>query len=1780
MANYAQDYSSDKVISTSEFYGSVDWRNGKKIVELPYYEQGGGNCYFDTGSRYTVNSNYTLELFDFYPNLGITSWNDYHSGILITLNGDIIKNYEISTPTALSIGTECEDTAHKVGLPTNVYNGTGMISVPIKMKFMGWVKIFDADNYYAMFPLFVEQARILYTNQWFDMKWDDVSTKPTYEPSEEINVHIYAGVHNYKREISSAQIGALTATYSYPVSANINVIAPTYPTQDYTVGYLHFGYSDYENYEIRFSVIISDWSSKQYLIEAISGRSFDIYAGKEVGNDFLNAYRVKYVRSNSHGSSVTYPKSSLEKSKMSVTTFSNGASTFNFTYDISDITETSVTSISCTVSTHMHHLKTVENGRYNNVQRTTTYHLDDVIDTVDLSNAGSLVYDDGTTISLSDLNITAQSTACSLGTLPVTVGLGTPSSFTITYTITATYFGTLTIEDACVTASDSQIKSIVLSGEKHVFNPNEVIGFGDDAQIQIIAMDDSVIETISSANIMSRIRNVDAKYGSYARDYLTDGKVTLTFTCEGAPLTHEICFCYDETALILDISDVQTSHIIDENFTAFDFTDLVAKKKTHTNSYSNGVVTTTVTETVVSSPTIATNPSAINYNNEQTYGVTVSTTNTWGQQLTGTFNVSTTPLAITGVFVSGSGNSIKYYDNGVDTFKEPTDLSFEIVYNDSSRNVTLDSDDVKYYIDANHSSEISVGDVINSANLYNQNTIFFYSEDYDCGGSFTLNFIPDPIVSVALHSTISLFLGNKLNKTSVKSQVVLDCTHESGNVTQLSDPNAYTFKNTSVITSIPSSNLVVNINGTGEKEITNTSTKITWNKPYAKLRVDNSNFQTSYNNKTDIIDPTPIGVTMEYYEDALFTTKCDYELACTYSSSATVLYNKFTVAGVSALSGYNFGTDALNINMGADSDVAVQFTITVKNQFYDSSDANQPQYVLEDITATETVHVIEILNITGIKLLNVKRDYVVGESFLNENDDTQIRIFYNDTNNNAKTYTCLLRSGLTALNIYPTPNTVFNNVVNDKVVTVTSASNYNVSAQYSIDVKPNFEYNENKTHKCVVVWLDNYTCPDGVARSKYYLVERTATINGEEQEITSVTDNGRVLINGISVSDVSVVGYLDNVQDTSKNAIVVLFDDYVSPMEGSNNVEVKYPCYVAGNADLINKCHFGIMFGNNNSKNRLFLSGNPNHKNKDWHTGQVDATHTKYDDMINGNYGYFEDLSVCAYGETDNAIVGYDIVSNDKLLVLKSQSDKETTVYFRQPQLVTAINGSGTAVTGLDDETLYQEEFSLSKGNNSVAGVNPHAVINFNGDSLFVSNEKQIVGLDLTGIIGDNQRYANSRSHFIDEDLLHYDLYDVFMWSNNKYLFVVLPDKIYVAHYQLRTEDQYEWFVIDVPNVTCILEHEDTLYFGTNKGEIFRFVSKYKDAKKIFVGYGATKLNANDETELITASMYLEPIDSEKKHFFRPTSTDVNVNSYIYYSLGTVVNNSSADCDFYVDNGDSRNLIELVARRNGVTDVERRDYLLKMITEKEPVFLNRIYNAVDNVECVDGSVLANAWGNKYYLKEFDDETSLRHLYKVLDENGNEVPVKELYRARLCMRVTREMEMSDIDVSNGSFKLKLNNQVLDIVQYNRQPLNAFRGEVIEYSNVEAFYIPRPETMGTLEHFKTIWSFTVTNDSNVPSELDLCYASNKIPSEKLKTLAYITLSKEQMGFSFEDFDFREIDFDKNVVPRTYTHKRVLSNVKFVCFAFRNYKDTNCVLGSMSITYSLPYPSYGGD
>lgn len=1540
--------------------------------------------------------------------------------------------------------------------------------------------------------------------------------------------------------ISSATTGtAETCTTNFSSSYSS-------PGTKYATAY--FSDSSLQNYRYQFSITIDPWENDYYAITE-NATSYKVYAGKEIGSDFLEHFSFVHVQSNDYHTQNTVVQSSLDKSGLSVTKYSeNSYVSFTYTYNgnSASFSDANKTVINLASGSTKFNLITYKNS----YQQGETL----VISDIDITQSGSLLYSDGTSISLSEVDfISSPSVVCSLGNDDSYYLDETILGFTMTYNMPTQYFGSLSFQFNCTVSGQTEdyITMVVLKGAKTEFHAGETLALGNDAYIECYNANGVLKETVTAANFSGNITSYPDGYGQpIGAAYCVDQAITLTGTFRTLrQWSWTIYVTYMESSLVLTTTNVKKTYYVEsaEDF-SLDTTNLVVTERRHTNT--TGGSSTSTHNVALSSCSITYSAFELEHGN-RVVPVTVSYTNEYGQTSTKSYDVNVILIEPESLVIVGAGDSTHYYDNDVEKFHYPTGLTIKVRYTDNTEVTLNDLTSLEFYRNEALTVQLTVGvSVIRSSE---GSRIYVYDPNTGVSGYYIISFDEDTITNVYLNNSVTFVLGNRLN--AFRSLFEIKALHASG---QISDVDDYAFKDTGYILVSKTVTVIVD-----ETEYDLDDNLITFTYPdIASVTLELNGFQTSYNNQSDEIDARGV-VAKVSYENA------EYIQECTFDSDSVQDTEHYQISSNHAdMANFDYdGSESLNIDMGNDSEVEVTLTFTCKSIFKN-----------ETASANQVIHVLDILDVTGISILSVYNDYHVGDKFLNENDDTMIQIFYKDTNQVQKKFITKLNGGFAAINVLPTKNSEFNKV-GLRTIKVTSSSNYNVAAEYTITVAAKYVYDNTVAHDLVAIKQGSYTCPNGVTILNHYILIDRNDENGVPN--TQILSSGaRVLATGKTIQDVKVYGYLEDIMDESKNARVILFEDYIPPIDGSNNIEVTYPCYVPGYADKINKCHFGILFGNNNAKNRLFVSGNPDEPNCDWHSGMIDEKNIEDESMLNGNFGYFEDTSWCYYGETDNKVVGYDIVSNDKLLVLKDHSDKETTVYFRTPVLVTAIDGAGTQMSGIDGETLYQEEFSLVKGNNSIAGISPKSILNFNGDSLFLSNDNNLVGLDLQGIIGDNQRYANSRSYFIDEDLKDRDLSKAWLWSDNKYLFLCLEDKTYVTHFEAKGEKQYEWWAIDVKDIQVVVKVGKTIYFGNSYGEFYKFNDIYDDIKKVFIGAGGGILASEGEGDntVVVSQQVINQLDENGKYKFSIIPSGKEDTSYMYYSIGNISNVKSGNLDFYVNL--THNALELLCLRNGSEDFNEQKRFTAFIREGRNVYLNHIQSE-STIGCAVGSDLA-IYYKKYYLKRYVPDTLHEggDLYKLYDaETNEEISMNELYRAVLCYRLDEEYDVVEIDKDENSFKLHLEGEELDLVRYADQLYSrAFQAEIKSYKPVPAFYITKPYTLGDLNYFKTIWQYTLTNDTNIPSELELTYASNKIPYESTKTLAKISVDK--FSFSLDSFDFRKVDFDKNVTPRTYTNSRILPRQKFICFGFRNYNNTNSVLSSMSIIYSIPHASYGGD
>lgn len=1694
-----------------------------------------------------------------FSNLGIEDNSNMTKTSLgtVTIGGTTYNKYKLTSGVmALSNGAVCffktddgcmysNRTNYKVKKPTAQ---TGTSSTSANASFPSapdyWIKI-TSGNTTRYVGIYNEIDGYIGAVSWSNPTSLAQSSFEPYEPVHTVLGTLSVTGTPWTRTYNSNAMGSASTGTAETCTTNFS---SNYSTPGTKTATAYFSDHTLSNYYYNFSITITDWENDYYAITE-NATSYKVYAGKEIGSDFLEHFSFVHVQSNDYHTQNTVVQSSLDKSGLSVTKYSeNSYVNFTYTYNgnSASFSDTNKTVINLASGSTKFNLITYKNA----YQQGETL----VISDIDITQSGSLLYSDGTSIALSEVDfISSPSVVCSLGNDNSYYLDETILGFTMTYNMPTQYFDSLSFQFDCTVSGQTEdyITMVVLKGAKTEFHAGETLALGDDAYIECYNANGVLKETVTAANFSGNITSYPDGYGqAIGSAYCVDGAITLTGTFRTLrQWSWTIYVTYMESSLALNTTNAQKTYYVDsaEDF-ELDITGLIVTERRHTNN-SNG--STTTLHTVSSSDyTTSYSPFVLEHGN-RVVPITVSYTNEYGQTSTKSYDVNVILIEPESLIISGAGDSTHYYDNDVEKFHYPTGLTIKVRYTDNTEVVLNDLTSLEFYRNETLTVQLTIGvSVIRSSE---GSRIYVRDPDTGVSGYYIISFDEDTITNVYLNNSVTFVLGNRLN--AFRSLFAIKALHASG---QISDVDDYAFKDTGYILVSKTITVIVD-----ETEYDLDDNLITFTSPdIAGVTLELNGFQTSYNNQSDEIDARGV-VAKVSYEDA------EYVGTCTFDSDSVQDTEHYQISSDCAdMANFDYdGSESLNIDMGNDSEVEVTLTFTCKSIFKN-----------ETASANQIIHILDILDVTGISILSVYNDYHVGDKFLNENDNTMIQIFYKDTNQVQKKFITKLNGGFAAINVLPTKNSEFNKV-GLRTIKVTSSSNYNVAAEYTITVAAKYVYDNTVSHDLVAIKQGSFTCPNGVTILDHYILIDRNDENGVPN--TQILSNGaRVLATGKTIQDVNVYGYLEDIMDESKNARVILFEDYIPPIDGSNNIEVTYPCYVPGYADKINKCHFGILFGNNNAKNRLFVSGNPDEPNCDWHSGMIDEKNIEDESMLNGNFGYFEDTSWCYYGETDNKVVGYDIVSNDKLLVLKDHSDKETTVYFRTPVLVTAIDGAGTQMSGIDGETLYQEEFSLVKGNNSIAGISPKSIINFNGDSLFLSNDNNLVGLDLQGIIGDNQRYANSRSYFIDEDLKDRDLSKAWLWSDNKYLFLCLEDKTYVTHFEAKGEKQYEWWAIDVKDIQVVVKVGKTIYFGNSYGEFYKFNDIYDDIKKVFIGAGGGILASEGEGDntVVVSQQVINQLDENGKYKFSIIPSGKEDTSYMYYSIGNISNVKSGNLDFYVNL--THNALELLCLRNGSEDFNEQKRFTAFIREGRNVYLNHIQSE-STIGCAVGSDLA-IYYKKYYLKRYVPDTLHEggDLYKLYDaETNEEISMNELYRAVLCYRLDEEYDVVEIDKDENSFKLHLEGEELDLVRYADQLYSrAFQAEIKSYEPVPAFYITKPYTLGDLNYFKTIWQYTLTNDTNIPSELELTYASNKIPYESTKTLAKISVDK--FSFSLDSFDFRKVDFDKNVTPRTYTNSRILPRQKFICFGFRNYNNTNSVLSSMSIIYSIPHASYGGD
>lgn len=271
-----------------------------------------------------------------------------------------------------------------------------------------------------------------------------------------------------------------------------------------------------------------------------------------------------------------------------------------------------------------------------------------------------------------------------------------------------------------------------------------------------------------------------------------------------------------------------------------------------------------------------------------------------------------------------------------------------------------------------------------------------------------------------------------------------------------------------------------------------------------------------------------------------------------------------------------------------------------------------------------------------------------------------------------------------------------------------------------------------------------------------------------------------------------------------------------SPVTGEDNVRITVSRTVDGYADRINKCRFGTLFGVNGAADRIFLSGNPDFVNYDWHCGQNDPT-------------YWPDTAYAVIGTEQSAIVGYSIV-NDRLATHKDDRADGRNVVIRQGDLV-------------DSEAVFPVVNTL-QGQGALATYSFAYLVN---EPLFLTKlgVYAITAQDITG-----EKYSQNRSFFVNGKLIQEEnLQDAFAFVYKDLYWLAVNGVAYILDglQPLQTDKsmpystrQYAAFYRTNLPARVMWERNGHFFFGSSDGRICQF---YDDP--------SSQLSYNDDGQAI-----------------------------------------------------------------------------------------------------------------------------------------------------------------------------------------------------------------------------------------------------------------------------------------------------------------------------------------
>lgn len=522
---------------------------------------------------------------------------------------------------------------------------------------------------------------------------------------------------------------------------------------------------------------------------------------------------------------------------------------------------------------------------------------------------------------------------------------------------------------------------------------------------------------------------------------------------------------------------------------------------------------------------------------------------------------------------------------------------------------------------------------------------------------------------------------------------------------------------------------------------------------------------------------------------------------------------------------------------------------------------------------------------------------------------------------------------------------------------------------------------------------------------------------------------------------------------------VTFFIPTTPQIENRDNIYVTFEHSNPDYFERIMNCNFGILFGVDGNTDRLFLSGNSDYPNIDFHSEADDFT-------------YFGDLNTAAMGSDSVAVNGYARLSDSTLVIYKAETGQESSIFYRTGSYRESYDSSGNleSIRGV---------FPTSAGSIGEGVVSHYACVNFAGDNIILS-KNGIFGIVLAENVATTERYTRERSRTINEKLKqHADLSEAvgIVYKNRYYLAVDNVCYIADSRYKYTREDDidgsynYEWWYWDNVPVRVWANIDNTLYFGSADGQICVFDDEYTD--RTYQQSEAGDLGLDIANNKVT---YNENID---------------------------ISLSEGDNITFSTNG-----LYALVQDNAVVENGR------ILSTEE-----RIFSFHDGMEVYADNVGASGLSTftKYCVREIDNGEC---TYALETDSGAPVALDEggfnLYKS------ISNRELFLANVTEDSFQVKdyKAGEVLILASYNEStPLTPLADFTHRENVVAEWYTPIFD-LGTNESSKTLLKMTISTEPEVNGKLSFGYETRNV--NKLINAKGINVFSFE-NFSFENFSF---------------------------------------------------------